>query len=178
MTWKSHIAISTAITLPFNPAAIPIAAIGATAPDWLEYALKFFGVRVTHREETHYLIIPIAIIVFSFFFDFKNLIFWFGIGYLSHWIADSLTRSGVPISPWDMNRVHFFGGKLVTGEPAEYIVAFSILAFSVLIFRGEFDFFRSNEEPKFNAYYINYKKLYDEGIIDEKEFKENRFKLF
>jgi len=178
MTWKSHIAISTAITLPFAPAAIPVAAIGATAPDWLEWVAKFFGVRVEHRKETHYLIVPLAIIAFSFVLDFKNLIFWFGIGYLSHWFADSLTRSGVPISPWDNNRIYFFGGKLVTGEVGEYIVAFSILAFSVLIFRSNILLFDNKNQYKFNAYFINYKQLYEEKIIDEKEYKENRFKLF
>jgi inner membrane protein len=37
MTWKSHIAIATAVTLPFNPMAIPVAALGSTAPDWSEW---------------------------------------------------------------------------------------------------------------------------------------------
>jgi inner membrane protein len=76
MTWKSHIAIATAIALPFNPMAIPIAVIGSTAPDWSEWVLKFFGIRVQHRGATHYLYIPLLIIAFSFIFDYKNLIFW------------------------------------------------------------------------------------------------------
>ena len=46
MTWKSHIAIATAVTLPFNPMAIPVAVLGSTAPDWSEWILKFFNIRV------------------------------------------------------------------------------------------------------------------------------------
>ena len=59
MTWKSHIAIATAITLPFNPMAVPVAVLGSTAPDWSEWILKFFGIRVQHRGATHYLYIPL-----------------------------------------------------------------------------------------------------------------------
>ena len=66
MTWKSHIAIATAITLPFNPMLIPAAAIGSTAPDWSEWILKFFGITVEHRGFTHYVYIPI--LHYSFFF--------------------------------------------------------------------------------------------------------------
>ena len=54
MTWKSHIAIATACTIPFNPALIPAATLGATAPDQSEWVLKFFGVDVQHRGVAHY----------------------------------------------------------------------------------------------------------------------------
>ena len=54
MTWKSHIAIATACAIPFNPALIPAAALGSTAPDWSEWVLKFFGVQVQHKEMIHY----------------------------------------------------------------------------------------------------------------------------
>lgn len=127
MTWKSHIAIATAFALPFNPAAIPAAAIGATAPDWLEYVAKFFGLHVEHRKETHYLIIPIMIICASFAFDWRGLLLWFGVGYLTHWVADSMTVSGVPISPRDKHKIHLLGGKIRTGEPLEFIVSFGLL---------------------------------------------------
>jgi len=44
MTWKSHIAIATAVTIPFNPSALGVAILGSTAPDWSEWILKFFGI--------------------------------------------------------------------------------------------------------------------------------------
>jgi len=61
------------------------------------------------------------------------MIFWFGIGYLTHWVADSMTISGVPISPYDKHKIHLFGGKLRTGDMGEYIISFSLLAVAVFI---------------------------------------------
>ncbi len=133
MTWKSHIAIATAVTIPFNPSVLMASVLGSTAPDWSEWVLKFFNIKVEHRGATHYLIVPLAIIIFSFIFDFRDMVFWFGVGYFSHWFADSLTISGVPLSPWDTSRVHFFGGKLKTGDMMEYIISFSLLAMSVTV---------------------------------------------
>ncbi|EAH8125088.1 metal-dependent hydrolase, partial [Campylobacter coli] len=52
MTWKSHLAIGTAISLPFSPFGTPLAMLGSTAPDWIEWILKFFGIHVKHRGET------------------------------------------------------------------------------------------------------------------------------
>ena len=180
MTWKSHIAIASAVTIPFNTALLPIAILGSTAPDWSEWILKFFNIRVQHRGATHYLIIPLAIIAFSFIFDFKNIIFWFGIGYLTHWIADSMTISGVPISPRDRHRIHIFGGTIRTGDMPEYIISFSLLACSLLIFNPLKQYVNEdkNEPLKFNVYYMDYKELYEKKIIDEKEYLDHRFKLF
>lgn len=175
MTWKSHIAIATAVTMPFAPAAIPAAALGATAPDWTEWILKFFGLNVEHRGFTHYLYIPLLIILFSFLFDFRGLIFWFGVGYLTHWFADSLTITGVPISKNSSYRVHFFGGKIRTGDKAEYLISFGLLLISFLITKPLNNF---ENKDNFNPYMMNYKKLNEEHIIDNKTYQLNRFKLF
>jgi inner membrane protein len=180
MTWKSHVAIAAAVTIPFNPALLPAAALGATAPDWSEWVLKFFGIRVTHRGATHYLIVPLGIIAISFIIDFQNIIFWFGIGYLTHWIADSMTISGVPLSPYDRNKIHLFGGKLRTGDMTEYIISFSLLAVVLLIFNPTKAYLTADEKKpiKYNPYFIDYNDLYDRQIIDERSFLEKRFKLF
>jgi len=176
MTWKSHVAIAAAVTLPFNTAALPAAAVGAIAPDAIEYVLKGLGFYVEHRRETHYLIIPIGIIFISFL-DFNNIIFWFGIGYLTHWVADALTISGVPIAPNSPHKIHFFGGYFRTGEIQEYIFSFSLLLLSILVFKSNY-LMLSREDLVFNVYNISYKDLYEKKIIDEKEYKENRFKMF
>ena len=183
MTWKSHIAIATAVTIPFNPSALGVAILGSTAPDWSEWVLKFFNVNVQHRGATHYLIVPLAIILFSFLFDFRSLIFWFGIGYFTHWFADSLTISGVPISPWDTSRVHFFGGKLRTGDLLEYIISFSLLVMSVTIAKPMIETvynFGSGDEYKnsFKVFSMDYNDLNDKNIIDNQELLERRFKFF
>lgn len=176
MTWKSHTAIAAAVTLPFNPAALPAALLGSTAPDWSEWILKFFGIKVQHRGATHYLIVPILIITCSLILDYKSVIYWFGIGYLTHWFADSLTISGVPLTPWDRNRVHFFGGKLKTGEMMEYIIAFSLLAMSVTVAKPLLNL--NFEKEAFSVFSMDYAKLNDERIIDNMEYLEKRFKFF
>lgn len=180
MTWKSHIAIATAVTLPFNPMAIPIAVAGSTAPDWSEWILKFFNIRVEHRGATHYLYIPLLIIAFSFIFDFKSLIFWFGIGYLTHWLADSLTISGVPLSHLDKHKINLFGGKLRTGQPTEYLIAYSFLGASILLSGNiaNFNFIKSDEAIEFRKFNVDYSYLHEKKVIDNKEMIENRFKFF
>lgn len=176
MTWQSHIAIASAIALPINPALVPVAAAGATAPDWIEQILAFLGHRIEHRSVTHYFYIPILIIIFSLIiFDFHNILFWFGIGYLSHWFADALTPSGVPISQFNKYRVHIFGGKIKTGSALEYILSFGFLVFMANLVNPISALENKNN---FNPYYTDYKKLYDEKIIDEKTMKDFRFKLF
>ena len=175
-------AIATAVTIPFNPMAIPIALAGSTAPDWSEWILKFFGIRVQHRGATHYLYIPLLIIAFSFFLDYKSLIFWFGIGYLTHWIADSFTISGVPLSQFDKHKIHLFGGKLRTGQPTEYLIAYSILGVSILLSSNNLSslslFQKDDSAITFQKFNINYSDLHEKKIIDNKEMIDNRFKFF
>jgi inner membrane protein len=176
MTWKSHIAIATAVTLPFGMPYLPFSVAGSTAPDWSEWILKFFGVRVKHRGATHYLYVPLIIIAFGIGID-NAFVLWFGIGYLTHWIADSMTVSGVPISQFDKHKIHFFGGKMRTGDPLEYVIAFGLLAVSVVFVKPTIDYINPNEH-KFNPYYINWRKLHDDKIIDNKTMREHRFDLF
>ena len=179
MTWKSHIAIASACAIPFNPALIPAAALGSTAPDWSEWVLRFFGIHVEHRGFTHYLYIPVIFIVLSFFIDFQHILFWFGVGYLTHWFADALTPSGVPISQFDNHRIHFFGGKIKTGSFMEHILAFGFLLMVVSLVKP-LDILKNKDDLNnyFNVYFTDYGKLYDQKIIDEKTYKENRFKMF
>ena len=176
MTWKSHIAIASAVTLPFGLPYLPLSIAGSTAPDWIEFLLKFFGVRVRHRGATHYLYIPIAIIILGVSTE-NGFLLWFGIGYLTHWIADSMTVSGVPISQFDKHKIHFFGGKMRTGEPLEYIIAFGILAVSIFFVKPTVDYINPDKH-QFNPYYINWRKLHDDHIIDNKTMREHRFDLF
>ena len=180
MTWKSHIAIAVATTLPFHSELIPFAVLGSTAPDWSEWVLSFFGINVRHRGATHYLYIPFLIILSGTFIS--PFITWFGVGYLTHWFADSLTISGVPISQQDTHRIHFFGGKIRTGEPLEYIVAFGFLSVIVGAVQPQLEDFKDDNQDSgyevFNPYFIQFHKLYDDGIIDEKQLRDNKFKMF
>ncbi len=151
--------------------------------------MRFFGINVAHRGETHYLVAPLGIIAIGLLLYYLPLppfvgvlVLWFGIGYLTHWFADSLTISGVPLAPGAQNKIHFFGGKFKTGDIEEYILSFGLLAFSVLVFMpnaGAINpFAKSEHNRSFNPYYMDYSELYKRGVIDEKEYKKSRFKLF
>jgi len=174
MTWKSHMAIATAVTIPFNTLGVPFSILGSTAPDWSEGILKLLGHHVEHRGATHYLIVPLAIIAISFVFDYHGFLFWFGVGYFTHWFADSLTISGVPISPNARHRIHFFGGKLRTGDPVEYFISFGFLLIVLMMVKPNLDDVK-DDVYKFNPYFFEYGKLYEKRIIDEKEYREKRF---
>lgn len=180
MTWKSHIAIGSALCLPFNPTCLPFAIAGSTAPDWIEMILRVFGIRLGHRRQTHYLIVPIGIILFAWVvWDLNSMIFWFGVGYLSHWVADSLTITGVPISPYDKHNFTLLGGKLKTGEPLEFIIAFGFLSASLFLGKPTLEsVFYRKDERNFNVFYMDWSNLNKEGIIDNKEYLEHRFKFF
>ena len=54
MKWVNHIAIAGAVTAVWRPELVPLAVLGSTAPDWLEWVLKATGRRVRHRTVTHY----------------------------------------------------------------------------------------------------------------------------
>ena len=44
MKWVNHIAIAAATTAVFSPALVPVAVLGSTAPDWLEWLPRIVGV--------------------------------------------------------------------------------------------------------------------------------------
>lgn len=179
MKWINHCAIAAALTLPFNPSALPVSLLGATAPDWLEKVLLLFGVKVKHRKETHYLShILIALIISCFLAEIHHFFFWFALAYLSHWFCDALTISGVPISPLSKHNTTFFGGRIRTGEFKEYILCFSILALSCWAFSPSLLNFIQAQQIKFNVYFMDYKELNNLQIIDNKEYLERRFKFF
>jgi hypothetical protein len=54
MRWISHIAIACAVCAVLNPLAVPAAAAGSTAPDWIEMLRRSVSRRkVKHRGATH-----------------------------------------------------------------------------------------------------------------------------
>nr|CRY94333.1 hypothetical protein [uncultured prokaryote] len=177
MTWKSHMAIAAAVCLPLNPHALPLALAGSTAPDWIEMIIRIAtGKRIKHRGETHYLIIPIIIILIAILIDYKDFLFWFGVGYLTHWFADSVTITGVPVSPLSKNNVTLFGGRIRTGDPIEYILSFGLLFCVLFLLKPNLNFLESDRA--FNPYLMDYSRLNEQKIIDNKEFLERRFKFF
>jgi membrane-bound metal-dependent hydrolase YbcI (DUF457 family) len=164
MTWISHLALTKGLTIPFI-GVNPFIAIGAVAPDVVEMHPSI----MRHREESHCLAIWFITLVFALLFKFTPLIF-LTIGALLHLLEDMMTPQGVPI--WGKTRIKIFKGIIRTGSTIEYVLSFGILFFSLALFGlGGSPFIGSWER-------IPWKKLYEQRIIDKKEYLENRFKVF
>lgn len=175
MRWVSHIAIAGAICAVANPAAVPAAVLGSTAPDWGEWVLRAGGRRLTHRGLTHYLVAWLAGMLFAYYVvDWRGVLFWFCAGGLIHWICDALTSSGAPIGPWANRRTTLFGGRVKTGGASEYIVTIVIcLACGAIIYSQ-----RHTSGTDYIPFFPDWSGHYDEGRADAKEWRVNRFKLF
>ena len=174
MKWINHLAIAGATTAVINPVLVPVALLGSTSPDWLEPIIKATtGQDVKHRGVTHYVAVWIAALAFALLlWDFHGLLAAFAWGGLTHVLADSMTVSGVPFAPHSDRRFHLFGGRLRTGESGEYAVAWGIVAICAvgmqLIHTGN-DWY---------PFFYDWAGLYEEGLVDGKEWKDNRFRFF
>jgi inner membrane protein len=87
---------------------------------------------------------------------------------IGHLLMDSLTVMGIPVLTENSKKLVLFGGKIRTGSAGEFAVSglIAILAFFV------FAPMRIGETG------LDWKGLYDSQVIDKKEYRENRFKLF
>ncbi len=170
MKWISHTAIAAAICAPINPAAVPAACLGATAPDWLEWVERAaLGHHVKHRGHTHYLAVWLLVAAFGLFvWDFRGWITWFGLGGSSHWLCDALTIQGVPIGWWSDRRVHVFGGRIRTGGGAEFIIAAMVVGIAAVVTW-------QTGAGGFLPFFYHWGGLYDQGIIDGIEWRAHRF---
>jgi inner membrane protein len=169
MKWINHIIVGGATAAVIDPAIVPYAIFGSILPDLAEKYLPVTG----HRKETHYVMIWVALLIFSIFiFDFKGVLLGITYGALTHIIVDSLSTSGVPFAPWSSSKFHLFGGRLVVGSPAEYIISLTILIISGLVV------YHTHGKQGFSPFFFNYKEFYEDGIIDGYEWRMNRFRIF
>jgi membrane-bound metal-dependent hydrolase YbcI (DUF457 family) len=164
MTWPTHtfFAGTTAHILGLNPA---IAMLGSTAPDWTE---DLFGIN-EHRGVTHYLVIWFFALMISFMLflshaDYSLELLSFTYGGMTHLFLDALTKTGVPLYKGQRIRI---GGLITTGKLSEWIfLALLIVFFTPLI----------KLDTKLG--YSRYKELHQEGVIDLREYKERKFRLW
>lgn len=175
MRWWSHCAIAGSVSYVVAPTTIPAALLGATAPDWLEWALKAGGLHVRHRAGTHVLAVwATASALFAVAGGGGGWLEYalaFCLGGLSHVLADSATVTGVPLTPWSDRRFHLFGGRLRTGQPGEYLIAGAFLAAA---------FFAAphlHPADGFSPWFYDWSRLYRDGHIDASEWRSNRFRL-
>ena len=175
MKWFNHLAIAGATTAVLNPALVPVAFLGSTAPDWMERLLKRLGKPVKHRTITHYVLAWALAFAFALvLWDFHGLLAAFAWGGLSHVLADSLTVMGVPFSPHSDRRFHLFGGRLRTGDAGEYGVAWGIVALCLLLAL----LFKPHSGSGWYPFFYDGAGLYQSGVVDAKEWKDNRLRFF
>lgn len=172
MKWFSHLAIGGATAAVVSPALVPLAMLGSTAPDWLESVAAFSGRAVKHRATTHYLAVWLLALGACWLLDPTGLATAFAYGGVTHIFCDAMTVSGVPFSPYSKRRFHLFGGRFRTGDPAEYVIAFAVVAVCAavsLLFSGSGGWY---------PFFYDWAGLYSEGVIDGSEWRANRFRFF
>lgn len=173
MKWVNHMAIAGATTALVSPPLVPVVLLGSTAPDWLEWLLELTGNKVKHRGVTHYVLVwSVATVFFAGLWDFHGIGLAFVYGGLTHVLADSLTVSGVPFAPYSDRRFHLLGGRLRTGGVGEYGIAWGLVGICLLIAVA-----LKPVSSSWYPFFYNWGGLYEQGLIDGKEWKENRFKF-
>ena len=172
MKWVNHIAIASAAAAVWRPELVPVAVLGSTAPDWMEWVSQLAGRRVKHRTVTHY----VAAWAFGLLFalavwDWHFALAAFCGGGLSHVLCDALTVNGVPLGWWSDRRFHLFGGRFRTGQLGEYWFAGAF----VLACVGLATITRHWGDGGFTPFFWDWADYYKSGLIDGHEWKENRF---
>ncbi len=171
MKWLNHVLIAGACCAVISPPHVAACVVGATAPDWLEYTLKFTRKPVKHRGPTHvfthWLIFALAV---TFVWDYHGLLTAFAWGGISHILTDAMTVSGVPFSPYSDRRFHLFGGRFRTGDPIEYAIAGAVVIACIGLAS-------LTGGSGFAPFFFDWAGYYDQGLIDAKEWKVNRFRL-
>jgi inner membrane protein len=115
-----------------------------------------------------FLLIWVILLIASFFVP---VILPLASGGMLFIVGELTTLEGIRISPLSRHKVHILKGMHRKGEFSEYIFIGLIIIAVLLLPHGR-------EENKFVPYMYDWEKLYEEGIIDAKEWKEHRFDYF
>jgi inner membrane protein len=172
--WFNHVAVAGSISAVIDPGMVPLAMLGSTAPDWMEWVGTTASRKVKHRTVTHVLLTWLtAAAFFLLVWDFRGWGAAFTLGAICHWLQDSLTVTGVPVSWWSDRRTTLLGGRMRTGGMGEYILSgVVVLACGLAVFM-----FRA-PDTGFVPFFRNWPELYREGIVDGAEWRARRFEWF
>ncbi len=162
MTWASHVIVGSAAAKVFGLNYF-LTAFGAILPDLAEMVIPK---NVRHRGITHSVALWSVALVLSWKFPaIRDVILGVCVGHL---LMDCLTVKGVPILDENSRYITLLGGKIRTASPGEFVVS-GIIAFIAFVILGSFSVDSSKR---------NWKTMHEQGIIDRKEYHENRFKFF
>ena len=146
----------------------------ATAPDWLEWVSgAVLRRKIKHRTVTHVLTTWLtAALFFGLVWDYRSWGLAFALGGLCHWLQDSLTVTGVPVSWWSDRRKTLLGGRMRTGCIGEYLLSAPVVAIcaGIIFMRGL--------ESGFLPFFRNWPELYRAGLVDGAEWRAHRFEWF
>ena len=163
MTWASHIIVGSSIAKVFGLNYI-LVTFGAVLPDLAEMVIPK---NIQHRGITHSASLWIAALAISFVLDFTPLRdVLIGVCF-GHLLMDSLTIMGIPILDENSRRLTIFGGRLRTASPREFVLA-GIVAFIAFVVIGTSQIDTSGR---------GWKGMYNQGVIDKREYYENRFRV-
>lgn len=174
MRWFNHAAVAGALAAVVEPGAVPLAMLGATAPDWLEFVIRAVrGRPVKHRTVTHVLTSwLVAVVFFAAVWDFHGYGLAFACGGLIHWFQDSLTVTGVPVTWWSDRRTTLLGGRMRTGDVGEYVLTGVIVLVCAGIIAAR------DPDGGYLPFFRNWPGLYSAGLVDGYEWRAHRFEWF
>jgi len=160
MTWASHIMVGASIAKVFG-LNYALTTLGAILPDLVEMLAK----KMQHRGISHSVAISLAAVVLLWGTPLRDA--WIGVIF-GHLFLDALTMMGVPVLDERSRRITIFGGKLRTGSPGEFVLS-GIVAFVAFVILGSFSI---DTERR------NWVDMHQRGLVDRKEYYENRFNIY
>lgn len=174
MKWFNHTLIAGAPCALIAPVLVPVAILGATAPDWLEWVARAIRQPVKHRGPTHWLAVWLVLVGVAFLLPdpARGILAAFAAGGASHCLTDAMTVTGIPFSPYSDRRFHLLGGRLRTGSAGEYGVSFGMVILCWLL-AGQM-----HQREGYVPFFPDWGERYARGEATAKEWRDNRFKLF
>jgi membrane-bound metal-dependent hydrolase YbcI (DUF457 family) len=134
--------------------------LGAILPDLVEMLSR----KMQHRGISHSVAVSIAALVLLWSTPLRDA--WIGVVF-GHLLLDASTMMGVPVLDERSRRITIFGGKLRTASPAEFVFS-GIIAFVAFVILGSLSI---DTERR------NWAELHNRGVLDRKEYYENRLKI-
>lgn len=176
MRWFNHSLIAAAPVALIAPRLVPLAILGATAPDWIEWVSKMLRQPLPHRGPTHWMVAWLVVLVFAALLPdlVRDPALAFAWGGITHVLTDALTVSGVPFSPLSDRKFHLFGGRLRTGGAGEHGVAWSVVLVCWLV-SGQL---ASPGGGGYLPFFPDWAERYEAGTATAKEWRDNRFRFF
>jgi inner membrane protein len=173
--WFNHILIAGAPAALISPSLVPVAILGATAPDWMEWLAKLSRHPMKHRGPTHWVAAWLVGLMVGALLPAPagGLVAAFAWGGLSHVLADALTVSGVPFSPASERRFHLMGGRMRTGGAGEYGLAWGVVLACWAV-SGQI----GTPSGGYLPFFPDWSARYEAGTATAKEWRDNRFRFF